>query len=71
MDNITEEAVMNEVMSLLSENTVIAIAHRLTSIINFDRIIVFYDGHIVEQGTFDELLKKGMYFSDLYHKSMQ
>ena len=71
LDNITEEAVMNEVMSLLSENTVIAIAHRLTSIINFDRIIVFYDGHIVEQGTFDELLKNGMYFSDLYHKSMQ
>lgn len=71
LDNITEEAVMNEVLSLLSEKTVIAIAHRLTSIINFDRIIVFYDGHIVEQGTFDELLKNGMYFSDLYHKSMQ
>ena len=71
LDNITEDAVMNEVMSLLSEKTVIAIAHRLTSIINFDRIIVFYDGCIVEQGTFDELLKNGMYFSDLYHKSMQ
>lgn len=71
LDNITEEAVMNEVLSLLSEKTVIAIAHRLTSIINFDRIIVFYNGHIVEQGTFDELLKNGMYFSDLYHKSMQ
>ncbi|MBE5982111.1 MAG: ABC transporter ATP-binding protein [Paenibacillaceae bacterium] len=71
LDNITEEAVMNEVLNLLSEKTVIAISHRLTSIINFDRIIVFYDGHIVEQGTFDELLKNGMYFSDLYHKSMQ
>jgi len=71
LDNITEEAVMNEVMSLLSEKTVIAIAHRLTSIINFDRIIVFNDGCIVEQGTFNELLKNGMYFSDLYHKSMQ
>lgn len=71
LDNITEEAVMNEVLSLLSEKTVIAIAHRLTSIINFDRIIVFYDGRIVEQGTFNELLKNGMYFSDLYHKSIQ
>lgn len=71
LDNITEEAVMNEVLSLLSEKTVIAIAHRLTSIINFDRIMVFNDGCIVEQGTFNELLKNGMYFSDLYHKSMQ
>lgn len=71
LDNITGEAVMNEVMNLLSEKTVIAIAHRLTSIKNFDRIIVFSDGHIVEQGTFHELLKNGMYFSDLYHKNMQ
>lgn len=70
LDNITEEAVMKEVMSLLSEKTVIAIAHRLTSIINFDRIIVFYDGSIVEQGTFNELLSNGLYFSDLYNKSI-
>jgi len=54
---------MKEVVDNLSMKTVIAIAHRLTSIINFDRIIVFYDGHIVEEGTFDELLKNGKYFS--------
>ena len=71
LDNITEDDVMKEVMNLLSGKTVIAIAHRLSSIMNFDRIIVFYDGCIVEQGTFDELLKNGLYFSDLYHKSMQ
>ncbi|RFZ78625.1 ABC transporter ATP-binding protein [Lacrimispora amygdalina] len=66
LDNITEEDVMKEIMILLSGKTVIAIAHRLTSIINFDRIIVFNDGCIVEQGTFNELLSNGLYFYDLY-----
>ena len=66
LDNITEEDVMKEIMILLSGKTVIAIAHRLTFIINFDRIIVFNDGCIVEQGTFNELLSNGLYFYDLY-----
>ncbi|WIV13510.1 hypothetical protein [Proteiniborus sp. MB09-C3] len=61
---------MKEVMGLLSQNTVIAIAHRLSSIKDFDRIIVFQDGQIVEQGTFDELLREGLYFADLYDKSL-
>lgn len=70
LDNITEDEVMKELMSLLSQNTVIAIAHRLSSIRDFDRIIVFQDGQIVEQGTFDELLRDGLYFADLYEKSL-
>lgn len=70
LDNITEDEVMKEVMSLLTDKTVIAIAHRLSSIKNFDRIIVFHEGQIVEQGTFDELLRDGLYFADLYNKSL-
>lgn len=67
LDNITEEEVMKAVMAHLEGSTVIAIAHRLTSIIGFDRILVFDDGQIVEQGTFDELLQKGGYFTELYN----
>jgi ATP-binding cassette, subfamily B, bacterial len=70
LDNLTEESVMKEVMNLLSEKTVIAIAHRLSSIKDFDRILVFEGGQIVEQGTFKELLKNGLYFTDLYKKSL-
>lgn len=69
LDNITEEKVMKEVMQLLKHNTVIAIAHRLSSIKEFDRIIVFEKGRIVEQGTFNELLKKDGYFTKLYNRS--
>ena len=71
MDNLTEEAVMNAVMRKLKEKTVIAIAHRLNSIAGFDRIILFRDGKIVGQGTFDELLHTDAYFMELYHASVQ
>ena len=70
IDNLTEETVMKNVMNLLSGKTVIAIAHRLDSIKSFDNIIVFRDGRIIEQGTFDDLLEKCQYFYELYNRSM-
>jgi ABC-type multidrug transport system, ATPase and permease components len=69
MDNLTEEAVMKNVMDLLSGKTIIAIAHRLDSIKSFDNIIVFQDGHIVEQDKFDELIEKHQYFHELYNRA--
>lgn len=69
MDNLTEEAVMKNVMELLSGRTVISIAHRLDSIQSFDDIAVFQDGRIVEHGTFNELMEKRQYFHELYHRA--
>ena len=71
MDNLTEENVMKSIMSKLKDKTVIAIAHRLNSISGFDRIILFREGKIVGQGTFEELLRTDSYFKDLYHASVQ
>lgn len=71
MDNLTEENVMKSVMQKLKDKTVIAIAHRLNSISGFDRIILFKEGKIVGQGTFEELLRTDSYFMDLYHASVQ
>lgn len=70
IDNLTEEAVMKNVMNLLSGKTVIAVAHRLDSIRSFDQIFVFQDGHIVEHGQFDELIEKHQYFYELYSRSL-
>ena len=55
-------------MKQLAQSTVIAIAHRLTSITEFDRILVFQNGSIVGDGTFEELLKDNAYFASLYQK---
>jgi len=70
MDNLTEESTMNELTKMLKDQTVIAIAHRLSSIRNFDYIIVFKQGKVVGQGTFDELLKDNEYFIELYNASV-
>lgn len=71
MDNLTEESVMQEVIQRLKDQTVIAIAHRLNSILGFDRIIVFRDGKIVGQGTFEELMSTNTYFVELYNANVQ
>jgi ATP-binding cassette subfamily B protein len=69
IDNITEEVVMKNVMTLLSQKTVIAIAHRLDSIKSFDNIFVFQDGRIMEQGSFNDLIEKHEFFYELYNRS--
>jgi len=61
---------MQNVMNLLAGKTVIAIAHRLDSIRSFDRIIVFQDGRIAEQGRFDELMENRRCFYELYNRSL-
>ncbi len=71
MDNLTEENVMRAVIQRMGEKTVIAIAHRLSSIAGFDRIIIFRDGKIAGQGTFEELMRTDAYFVELYHASVQ
>jgi len=70
IDNLTEEAVMKNVIALLAGKTVIAIAHRLDSVKSFDDLVVFQDGHIVERGKFVDLIDNHKYFYELYHRSL-
>ena len=49
----------------LRGKTVVIAAHRLSTIRNADQILVFDDGHIVERGTHDELLKNEGKYSEL------
>lgn len=71
LDNVTEGIVMKNVLEQINHATVIAVAHRLTSIKEFDRIVVFRNGKIVGNGTFDELLANNSYFLDLYRKEKE
>ena len=70
LDNVTESIVMKNVLAQVNDAAVIAIAHRLASIRDFDKIYVFREGGIVGSGTFAELLEKNAYFQELYQKEM-
>jgi ATP-binding cassette subfamily B protein/subfamily B ATP-binding cassette protein MsbA len=67
LDAETESMVMSAVQAAMRGRTSMVIAHRLSTIQNADRILVLRDGRIVEQGTFDELVSQGGFFSYLYN----
>jgi len=71
LDNVTESIVIKNVLAQVKNATVIAIAHRLTSICDFDRIFVLKEGEIVGSGTFEELLAENRYFVELYQKEKE
>ncbi len=63
LDTESERLVQNALEKMMQNRTSIVIAHRLSTIQNADKIIVLSKGHIVEQGTHQELLtNKGVYF---------
>ena len=65
LDAATEKKVQLALDEVMKGRTTFVIAHRLATIRNADRIFVFHDGKIVEQGSFDELVKQNGRFADL------
>ena len=59
VDVETERQIQRAIANIAGQCTIIAIAHRLSTIRNADQILVFEDGHIIEQGTHKELLELG------------
>ena len=63
LDNVTQKKVSEAIDSL--DCTRIVIAHRLSTIKHCSRIIVLDKGHIIEDGTYDELIKQNGFFAEL------
>ena len=62
LDSITEHHIQESLTELMQNKTTLVIAHRLSTLLNMDRILVFNDGVIVEDGSHQDLLaKKGLY----------
>lgn len=63
LDSITEQHIQDSFTELMQGKTTIVIAHRLSTLLNMDRILVFDQGSIVEDGTHQSLLQeRGAYF---------
>jgi ATP-binding cassette subfamily B protein len=65
LDPLTEARVTQALDEVMKGRTTFVIAHRLTTVRNADRILVFRNGRIVETGTFDELVQRGGFFAEL------
>ena len=68
VDAKTEEKILEGLRDLREEQTTIIIAHRISSLIHANEIIVLEDGKISERGTHDELLANESWYSEMYDK---
>lgn len=66
IDTLTEKAIQNAIEVVTKGRTSFIVAHRLSTIMGADRILVVEDGKIIEQGTHEELLKKKGKYHALY-----
>lgn len=67
IDTRTEIRIQKAFTKMMQGRTSFIVAHRLSTIKNADVILVMRDGNIVEQGSHDELMKKGGFYSELYN----
>ncbi len=70
LDNETQEQIQRAISNLQGEYTILIVAHRLSTVIDSDRIFVVDKGKIVADGTHQELLRSCQFYHDLYRKDL-
>lgn len=66
LDSDTENEVQRGMEFLLREKTVLVVAHRLSTLVSVDRLLVFHEGHIVEDGSHEQLLRQDGYYAKFW-----
>lgn len=66
LDSASERAIMNSLDELAQGRTSIFVAHRLSTVMNCDRIFVMSEGRLVEQGTHRDLMACGGVYADMW-----
>lgn len=70
LDNETQSEIQNAIENLKGEYTILIIAHRLSTVIDSDRIFVVEDGKVIDSGSHKELLKRCDSYKNLYEKDL-
>jgi ATP-binding cassette, subfamily B, multidrug efflux pump len=70
VDTVTEEEILSRLRAFMRDRTSIIISHRISTVKDADRIIVLHNGSIAEQGTHDELVRRGGIYADLHEKQL-
>lgn len=70
LDNETQREIQNAIENLKGEYTILIVAHRLSTVIDSDKIFVIDDGKIIDSGSHKELLKKSDFYKNLYEKDL-
>ncbi len=71
IDTRTEIRIQQAFARMMQGRTSFIVAHRLATIREADQILVMRDGRIIEQGSHDELLARGGFYSELYHSQFE
>lgn len=66
LDSVTEQYIQESMNKLMQQRTTIIIAHRLSTLANMDRILVFDKGHIIEDGSHEALLAMKGHYATLW-----
>lgn len=66
LDSVTEKLIQDSLHHLMQKRTTIVVAHRLSTLSDMDKILVFHKGSIIEQGTKEELLDLKGHFATLW-----
>ncbi len=70
LDSVSETAIQEALVGLMRNKTVIAIAHRLSTLRAMDRIVIVEDGQIVEDGDHEELIQLGGVYASLWNSQV-
>lgn len=68
LDNETQDEIQKAIKNMKGEYTIVIVAHRLSTIIDADRILVIDDGKVIEEGTHKQLIKSSKIYKNLYNK---
>ena len=71
LDNATQREIQEAIANLKGEYTILLVAHRLSTIMDSDKIFVVDDGKIISSGTHKELLETCSFYRGLYEKDLQ